>query len=71
MSDNRTTQIPCHLPPRASPHIYIAGLGLPDRDRKTREGAGRLPRVAEILYLDTGIATHVSGDVVPARHAAV
>ena len=47
------------LPPAAprTPHIYIAGLGLQTVTQITREVQDACRGSAEILYLDTGIAT--------------
>jgi len=50
---------PGALPPAAprTPHIFIAGLGLRTVTQITREVQDACRRSAEILYLDTGIAT--------------
>ena len=47
------------LPPAAArtPHIYIAGLGLQTVTQITREVQDACRASAEILYVDTGIAT--------------
>jgi Tetrapyrrole (Corrin/Porphyrin) Methylases len=56
MSD---TAPPDTLPPAAprTPHIYIAGLGLQTVTQITREVQDACRGSAEILYVDTGIAT--------------
>ena len=56
MSD---TAPPDTLPPAAprTPHIYIAGLGLKTVTQITREVQDACRGSAEILYVDTGIAT--------------
>ena len=61
---HRSTRYPATC--TRTPHLYIAGLGLQTVTQITREVQDACRRSAEILYVDTGIATpHVSGDAVP------
>ena len=56
MSDTASPDTPPPAAPR-TPHIYIAGLGLQTVAQITRAVEDACRGSAEILYLDTGIAT--------------